>query len=192
MKETTIYYLKNNGNTISLGDQISATTTTKNGVTMSVNCIANEKTIPHLLDMHIIGKRKVFDIRSCNRDEVLDKISKQISSRINIPEAKVNEVLNILLDINKAAMLKIMLKEIAILLDKTYNTHISESENIYIISLTDGSIYKVDKPLNNNIYKVFAAFRTFEDAQFAKNILQEGFNKVFNCEKQENKECNGK
>lgn len=191
MKETTIYYLKNNGNQVFMGDQVSASLTTKEGVTMSVNCTANERTMPHLLDLGIVGKRKILDIRSSDKDEIITKVIERISSRTNIPETKITEALDILVNINQMAVLKVFLKEIAILLDRTYSTHISDSKDLYIISFVDGSICKVDKPLNSN-YKGFAAFRTFEDAKFAMNILQDGFNKVFDCEKQENKKCNCK
>ena len=70
------------------------------------------------------------------------------------------------------AAFNIVLKEIAIDLDKKYPDHISESEHIYVISTINGRIVEVDKTKIRN-YRNFAAFRTVEDAKFACKVLRQ-------------------
>lgn len=71
-----------------------------------------------------------------------------------------------------AAAFNIVLKEIAIDLDKKYPDHISESEHIYVISTANGRIVEADKTKIRN-YKNFAAFRTIDDAKFACKVLRQ-------------------
>lgn len=70
------------------------------------------------------------------------------------------------------AAFNIVLKEIAIDLDKKYPDHISESEHIYVISTINGRIVEVDKTKIRN-YRNFSAFRTVEDAKFACKVLRQ-------------------
>ena len=72
----------------------------------------------------------------------------------------------------------IFLKEIAIELDKNYDDHISQSPRIFTISAFNGDIFEVDKSHIRN-YRNFAAFRTIEDAQYARDILESYFGKIF-------------
>jgi hypothetical protein len=64
------------------------------------------------------------------------------------------------------AALNIVLKELAIELDKKYEGYIGYSDEIYVISTFNGEITKVKKDCIKS-YKHFAAFRTLEDAQMA-------------------------
>lgn len=70
------------------------------------------------------------------------------------------------------AAFNIVLKEIAIDLDKKYPDHISNSEHIYAISTINGRIVEADKTKIRN-YRNFAAFRTVEDAKFACKVLRQ-------------------
>ena len=72
--------------------------------------------------------------------------------------------------INPGAAISIMLKEIAIELDKKYPDHIRFSPEIYIFSANRGKIVQLDKA-NIKTFKFFAAFRTKEDAEFAIKVI---------------------
>lgn len=72
--------------------------------------------------------------------------------------------------INPAAFFSILLKEIAVELDKKYPDHIENSKEIYYINVFNGTITKADKAWIRN-YRNFAAFRTLEDAKVACKIL---------------------
>lgn len=77
-----------------------------------------------------------------------------------------------------AAAFAMVLREIAIELDKKYEDHISNSPEIYSISLTDGRITKLYKSSIRS-YKNFAAFRTIDDAKFACKVLREVLKDMF-------------
>ena len=81
-------------------------------------------------------------------------------------------------DINPGAAISIMLKEIAITLDKKYGDHIKNSPQIYAFSLASGQVIQLDKT-NIKTFKSFAAFRSKEDAEFAVKILSGLINEIF-------------
>lgn len=81
-------------------------------------------------------------------------------------------------DINPMAAVNVLLREIAIELDKKYEDHIENSEKIYVISPLDGRIHEVVKAHIKN-YRNFAAFRTIEDAKVACRILRDDLKELF-------------
>ena len=71
-----------------------------------------------------------------------------------------------------------VLREIAIELDKKYEDHIENSPEIYVISMLDGKIAKANKAHIKN-YRNFAAFRTIEDAKIACRIVKPILKEMF-------------
>lgn len=89
-------------------------------------------------------------------------------------------------EISPISAFSVLLREIAVELDKKYKDHIECSDKIYVISTFDGRIHEVCKAHIKN-YRNFAAFRTIEDAKFACNILREDLRDMFRSGgKQEN------
>ena len=87
-------------------------------------------------------------------------------------EDKMNGFLGKVYEINPGAVISIMLKEIAIELDKKYPDHIRFSPEIYVFNMNSGKIVQLDKA-NIKTFKFFAAFRTKEDAEFAIKVIDE-------------------
>lgn len=102
----------------------------------------------------------------------------KIAERLGWKIEKVYNYLNSVDTLLPAAAFSIVLREVAIELDKKYEDHIEKSPEIYVISLLDGRITKANKAHIKN-YRNFAAFRTIEDAKIAcritKDILKEMF-----------------
>lgn len=86
--------------------------------------------------------------------------------------------LNSIKELNPMAAFSIILREIAVYLDKKYEDHIENSEKIFVISSLDGRIHEVCKAHVKN-YRNFAAFRTIEDAKFACNLLRDYLKDMF-------------
>lgn len=84
---------------------------------------------------------------------------------------KMTGFLNNLSEINLGAAFSVILREIAVELDKKYEDHIGKSEEIYCVSMTNGHIFKMDKRLIKN-FRNFAAFRTLDDAKLACRITR--------------------
>lgn len=102
----------------------------------------------------------------------------KIADRLGWKIEKVYNYLNSVDTILPAAAFSMILREIAIELDKKYENHINESPEIYVISIMDGRITKANKAHIKN-YRNFAAFRSISDAKIAcritKDILKELF-----------------
>lgn len=91
---------------------------------------------------------------------------------------KMSNFLNNLAEINLGAAFQVVLREVAIELDKKYADHIEKSEEIYCVSLTNGHIFKADKKFIKN-FRNFAAFRTIDDAKLACKITRELLKDMF-------------
>ena len=77
-----------------------------------------------------------------------------------------------------AAAFSMVLREIAVELDKKYEDHIENSPEIYVISMLDGRITKANKAHIKN-YRNFSAFRTIEDARIACRIVKPILKEMF-------------
>ena len=115
-------------------------------------------------------------LKNENRD--INYYIKSLADKHNWKKDKMNGFLGKLYEINPGAVISIMLKEIAIELDKKYPDHIRFSPEIYIFSANRGKIVKLDKT-NIKTFKFFAAFRTKEDAEFAIKVMGGLIPKIF-------------
>ena len=107
-------------------------------------------------------------LKNENRD--INYYIKLLADKHNWKKDKMNGFLGKLYEINPGAVISIMLKEIAIELDKKYPDHIRFSPQIYIFSKNRGKIVQLDKD-SIKTFKFFAAFRTKEDAEFTIKVI---------------------
>ena len=108
----------------------------------------------------------------------LDYYIEKIANKLNWKVEKVYNYLNNIDTILPAVAFSMVLREIAIELDKKYEDHIEKSPEIYVISLFDGRITKANKAHIRN-YRNFAAFRTIEDAKIACTITRDILKEMF-------------
>lgn len=101
----------------------------------------------------------------------LDYYIGKIANRLGWKIDKAYNYLNNVDSIFPMAALSMLLREIAIEIDKKYEDHISNSPEIYVISTLNGKINRVYKAHIKN-YRNFAAFRTIEDAKIACKIVK--------------------
>lgn len=128
-------------------------------------------------------------------DSAKDKILGNVESPVSVPmhvgyyivnlakkvgwrPEKMVGYLQSLWNINPSAAFSVLLREVAIELDKRYEDHINNCEEVFIISSMDGRIHKVHKAHIKN-FRNFAAFRTEEDAKIACRILREDLKEMF-------------
>lgn len=82
--------------------------------------------------------------------------------------------LNILYKINQSALYSVLLKIIAIELDKKYEQHITKSNDLYIVSIAGEVVLKLENSdLSLIDYRKIALFRGSKDAEFAKSICND-------------------
>ena len=104
----------------------------------------------------------------------IQKIAEKLGWKIE----KVYNYLNNVDAILPAAAFYMVLREVAVELDKKYKDHIEKSPEIYVVSLLDGRITKANKAHIKN-YRNFAAFRTVEDAKIACSIVRDILKELF-------------
>lgn len=102
-----------------------------------------------------------------------------LAKRIHWNKDNLQKYLANLYTIYPAAVLSIMLREIAIVMDEKYKNHIENSKEIYVISTLSGEITKVKDLDRIKNFKNFAAFRTLDDALAAKHILKDPMKQMF-------------
>ena len=176
-------YLKN-GKEVKLGDTLTKVSKVKDpffgkGTVIEHVIKVTKDILPKLLEAGIVTTK--LDKKPVAETKIpmeLDYYIEKIANKLDWKVEKVYNYLNNVDTILPVAAFSMVLREIAIELDKKYEDHIEKSPEIYVISLLDGRITKANKAHIKN-YRNFAAFRTIEDAKIActitRNILKEMF-----------------
>lgn len=109
----------------------------------------------------------------------------RLSEKLGISTRATVGFLDTVTKVSEMAAFSIILKEIAITLDKKYKDHIRNSEDIYVISSTDGKIKRIPTPSKIRSFKHFAAFRNIDDARTACRILKDKLKEMFRGEQED-------
>ena len=90
-----------------------------------------------------------------------------------LDEHGMSDVVDNLIDNYPGAAINVILRTIAVMMDKGYPDHISNCDTVYYHSFLDGKIHSIaTNTINKKAYKYFAAFRTQEDAVKAIKLTQ--------------------
>ena len=165
-----------NGKEINFGDKVLITkyVNTPLGITIvSKVAIVTKELMDKLIKD---GKVNVVEEKDINK--ILNNAIKNLAKKTNWKEEKLLNILNTLHLANPWAATQMVLREIAIELDKKYDDHINKSEKIYVISPQDGRIHEINKKTVKN-YKAFPAFRSIEDAKIACSLIREHLKSIF-------------
>ena len=173
------FVLTANGKEVKVGDKLvkyaKVNTPIGEGI-IAQEVLVDENVISELLKAGVI-KSVVGDIVAdvpMEIDYYVEKIAKRLGWKVD----KAFNYLNNVDAIMPAAALSMVLREIAIELDKKYEDHIQNSPEIYVISMLDGRITKANKAHIKN-YRNFATFRTIEDAKIACRITRDILKEMF-------------
>lgn len=183
-------FILKNGKEVKMGDKlikhgVADTPFGKGFIVQEI--IVNEKTLPELIKAGVLTPMKECPhkagclCRHCTKGEVpmdMNFYIEKIAVRLGWKPEKVYNYLNSVDSILPAAAFSMVLREIAIELDKKYEDHIENSPEIYVISMLDGRITKANKAHIKN-YRNFAAFRTIEDAKIACRIVKPILKEMF-------------
>lgn len=162
------YVFVRTGEEIDMGQKMSKIIDSPFGPITIEEVTLSEKTLPRLVEEGIVSVKEYNEGTHTDIEYYIT----HLALRIGWAPENLIRYLDNLSKINETAILSILLKEVAIVLDKKYTDHIENSEEIYSISLTNGEITKV-KDLNRiKNFRNFAAFRTLEDCMQAKEILK--------------------
>lgn len=175
-------YLKN-GKEVQLGDVLTKVSKVKDPFfsegTVVQRVVVTEGILPELIKAGIVTIAKPE--KSVTNAEIpmeMEYYIQKIAERLGWKVDKVYNYLNSVDTILPAAAFSMVLREIAIELDKKYKDHIEKSPEIYIISTLDGRITKANKAHIKN-YRNFAAFRSVSDAKIACSIVKDILKEMF-------------
>ena len=135
----------------------------------------NETTLPDLIKHGII----VEEGSDSDIDITIDSAVQHLANRIGWNKENLERYFNNLYKISPAAVFEIILKEVAILLDKKYPNHISNSKEIWVINKINGEIQKLKDLSKIKSFQHFAAFRSLEDAKIACRITRDILKEMF-------------
>lgn len=175
-------YLKN-GKKVQIGDilvKVSKVVDPFFGGAVVQHIVVTEDILPRLLEDGTVtttNPTKSTVVESevpIELDYYIQKIAKKLGWKME----KVYNYLNSVDSILPIAAFSMVLREVAIELDKKYEDHIEKSPEIYVISMLDGRITKANKAHIKN-YRNFAAFRTIEDAKIACRITRDILKEMF-------------
>ena len=171
-----------NGKEVQIGDTLTKVSKVKDpffgeGIIVQ-HIVVTKGILPKLLEAGIITTEPAKSVVETEVPMELEYYIQKIAEKLGWKVERVYNYLNSVDTILPAAAFSMVLREIAIELDKKYEDHIEKSPEIYVISMLDGRITKANKAHIKN-YRNFAAFRTIEDAKIAcritKDILKEMF-----------------
>lgn len=172
-----------NGKEVQIGDTLTKVSKVKDPFfgkgTIVQHIVVTKDILPELLKAGIVATTK--PAKSVVETEVpmeLEYYIQKIAERLGWKIEKVYNYLNSVDAILPAAAFSMVLREIAIELDKKYEGHIEKSPEIYVISRLDGRITKVNKAHIKN-YRNFAAFRSVSDAKIACSIVRDILKEMF-------------
>lgn len=172
-----------NGKDVQIGDTLTKVSKVKDPFfgkgTAVQHIVVTKDILPELLKAGIVTTTK--PAKSVVETEVpmeLEYYIQKIADKLGWKVEKVYNYLNSVDAILPAAAFFMVLREIAIELDKKYKDHIEKSPEIYVISMLDGRITKANKAHIKN-YRNFAAFRTIEDAKIACRITRDILKEMF-------------
>lgn len=110
----------------------------------------------------------------------------KLADKLKIPVDQCYKTIEAIRKYSPITVFSMLLKQIALELDKKYKDHIRDVEETYVISVTTGNIIKIYT--KGCRYNNVALFRSVEDARFAVKVLSGLYNECFpedNVNKQE-------
>lgn len=131
----------------------------------------SEYTLPYFLSNGIIEEVEAI---STDIEYYIDKLSK----KLNLSKSATTGLINCFTEYSPSIVFSMLLKEIALEMDYQYKDHITDSDELYVVSFVDGSIVSLDKS-KVRTYKNFSAFRSIEDAKTACKILRPIMKKMY-------------
>ena len=165
-----------NGKEINFGDKILITKSVNTPIGITI--VSKVAIVTKELMDKLIKDGKVNVVEEKDINKILNNAIKNLAKKTNWKEEKLLNILNTLHLANPWAATQMVLREIAIELDKKYDDHINKSEKIYVISPQDGRIHEINKKTVKN-YKAFPAFRSIEDAKIACSLIREHLKSIF-------------
>lgn len=144
-------------------------------VTSKTEVLVTEHTYKSLVKEGILTTEYDIEI---DYNTLRNTVISRMATRYKWDEKRLIRILQTLDSVHPAASIQMITKEIAMMLDEKYPGHISNANELYVISLADGNIYPVKRE-HIKSFRNIALFRTVEDAEYARQILDKKLTNLF-------------
>ena len=171
------YVLKSTGQEVSLGQKLIKFDPSKLNHFSVIEL--TEKILENFIKgglISVVSEKE--DKGSCTQLNI-EYYIEHLANRLNWKKDNLFKYLSTLEQINETAVFSVLLREVAIVIDKKYPDHIERSKEIYSISLANGEIIKIKDIHKIKNFRNFSAFRSLEDALCAKHILKDFIKDLF-------------
>lgn len=175
------FILVENNHQVALGDTLinrCIVETPFGPASVEQKILVTEDIIPKLIDNNIIKEVPAVNVLPEEKMNIEYYIN-NIANRLGLPFVSTSNILSEIERMFPTTFFNIILKEIAVEIDKNYPDHIQESPEIFVVSSLNGRITKANKAVIKS-YNNFAAFRSIEDARVACRIMRKYIKKLFN------------
>lgn len=137
--------------------------------------------ISHLEKLAETGFISVESRKTDSREaELKQELIKALLKKL--PDGTEKEHLDTLMEIyaelNPTAFFQMLLKELAVIMDRKYEDHISKCQDIYLFDLLRGKILHVPVTKSMN-FRTFSAFRTKEEIREALHLLKHLLRRIY-------------
>lgn len=152
---------------VKLGDVVTFETTEYLG-----DCVIYTKTQYTLTEetlKKLVKDEKITVKEGMSPANLLDSAIAKVARKMKCKEQEAKSFINTLFNLNPTCAFSLLLKEMAVILDKQYIDHIDSEVEVYVFNSVTG---KKQLLMGHNNCKTFAAFRTEEDIDLAISALE--------------------
>ena len=200
-------YILKNGEEVEFGDIIEVSKKCKGGY-LIIKATLDEDSLDMFKQLGIIREReikdnnknvmndidKMKDAAMLKHEELLNeirefhinKVYESIARNLGVNKTEAIKYVQDLSELNTASAFSLVLKRMALILDRNYEGHIADVERTYYVSVVDGKIHTI---LTSSVNpRNVALFRNYNDAQFAIECFYWLYDKMFNTKQKDAKQ----
>lgn len=169
-------YFTKDGKEVELKKPLHVELETEDDVELITTTFVTESLIKYLLDRGMITCKDVAE-----KKEVPTNVSyyiERLAKRLGRSTDDTVELLKNLISYSPISVFSLLLKQVALELDKNYDGHIADADNLYCIDAATGFVRPYKKDIRfcpNNI----TLFRNEKDAYFAIKVLKYYYDRCF-------------
>ena len=200
-------YILKNGEEVEFGDIIEVSKKCKGGY-LIIKATLDEDSLDMFKQLNIIREREVKDNNKNVMNDIdkmkdaamlkyeellneirefhINKVYESIARNLGVNKTEAIKYVQDLSELNTASAFSLVLKRMALRLDRNYEGHIADIKRTYYVSVADGKIHTI---LTSSVNpRNVALFRNYNDAQFAIECFYWLYDKMFNTKQKDAKQ----
>lgn len=167
-------YFTKDGNEVIVGKPLHVSIESNNELELITTSHLTDELLVYLMSRGVVSEKTVDDT-----PKDVEYYIEKLKNRLGFDS---NTIKTMLLGFKQkcpSIAFQLLCKQVAIELDKKYDGHIVDSDELYVIDVATGEIVKYDVPADGVYSNNISLFRTRKDAEFAMSVLKEYCNACF-------------